>query len=143
MDINISFPNKVILEIIFLNREDFYHICFQNNDYMIVGRDKDRADNVIAIATNSEVYYLTLYNSDICYIAENIDVFVNELLLFERFIEKKTLELKDNQDESQLTILANNFRNELLKLDQNVFRDDTESTFWSEVCEEIEYGILI
>ena len=110
---------------------------------MIVGRDKDIADNVIAIATNSEVYYLTLYNSDICYIAENIDVFVNELLLFERFIEKKTLELKDNQDESQLTILANNFRNELLKLDQNVFRDDTESTFWSEVCEEIEYGILI
>lgn len=143
MNINTSFPNKAILEIIFLNRDDFYNICFQNNDYMIVGRDQGIADNVIAIATNGEVYYLTLYNSDVCYIAKNIDMFVNELLLFDRFIENNTLELKDNQDESQLTILANNFRNELLKLDQSAFRDDTESTFWSEVCEEIEYGILI
>ena len=143
MDINISFPNKAIFEIIFFNRDDFYNISFQNKDYLIVGRDQGIVDNVIAIAKNGEVYYITLYNSDICYIAENIDIFVNELLLFDRFHKENTLELNDNQDESLLTILANNFRNELLKLDQSAFRDDMESTFWSEVCEGIEYGILI
>ena len=57
MDINISFPNKAILEIIFFNRDDFYNISFQNNDYLIVGRDQGIVDNVIAIAKNGEVYY--------------------------------------------------------------------------------------
>jgi len=143
MNINTSFPNKAILEIIFLNRDDFYNICFQNNNYLIVGRDQGIADNVIAIATNGKVYYITLHNNDVCYIAESIDIFVNELLLFDRFIQTNTNELKDDQDESQLIILANSFRNELLKLNQSAFQYGTVSTFWSEVCEEIEYGILI
>ena len=63
-------PNKAILEIIFFSQDDFYNICFQNNNYLIVGWDQGVADNVIAIATNGKVYYITLHNNDVCYIAK-------------------------------------------------------------------------
>ena len=143
MDINTIFSKKAILEIVFLNRDDFYNISFLNNDYLIVGRDRDIDDNVIGISKNGEVYYLTLDSSDVCYIAKDIDTFAAELLLFERFIKTKSPVLNDDQHESQLSVFADSFRNELLKLDKSVFRNDEEDTFWSEVCDEIEYGILL
>mgnify|MGYP002861318363 CR=1 FL=1 len=141
MLIDTIFPNKAILEIAFLNQVDFYSIYFHNNAYLIVGKDKDIENNLIGITNSGEVYYLTLDDSRTCYVSKDIDTFVNELLLFDRFVEKN-MDI-ENQDELLLSQLANSFRNELLKLDKSAFRDGAVSTFWSEVCEEIEYGILI
>ena len=39
---------------------------------------------------NTQPNWDILYNSDVCYIAENVDVFVKELLVYERFIETST-----------------------------------------------------
>lgn len=49
-------------------------------------------------------------------------------------------ELPENPDDSQLSEFADKFRKKILKLDSNAFC--SENTFWSEICEEMEYGII-
>ena len=45
----------------------------------------------------------------------------------------------DNMTEAQLSAAAAGFREKLTELDRHAF--DREDTFWSMVCEELEYGI--
>lgn len=134
---DISFPNKTILEITFLNAEDFYTISFENNTYTIVGGDAGIDTHVIGIAGDGKVYYIvTDDNSLFCYLAVNIETFIKELLLFDDYIN--TNYLPENPDDLQLTEFAENFRSQLTELDKTVCK----SKFWSEVCEELEYGLI-
>lgn len=106
---DISFPNKTILEITFLNAEDFYTISFENNTYTIVGGDAGIDTHVIGIAGDGKVYYIvTDDNSLFCYLAVNIETFIKELLLFDDYIN--TNYLPENPDDLQLTEFAENFR---------------------------------
>ena len=48
-------------------------------------------------------------------------------------------ELPENPDDSQLSEFTDKFRKKIWKLDSNAFY--SEDTYWSEICEEMEYGI--
>ena len=127
---DIKFPDRTILEITFLNKADFYDISFQNRNYTIVGGDKDISTNIIVIAENNEVYYITTDDKKISYISENIRIFIKQLLLYDDNINN----LSENPKKIQ------EFRLKILELDANAFKSD--NTFWSEIFEEIEYGII-
>ena len=60
-------------------------------------------------------------------------------MLYDNYINTDGNELPENPDESQLSEFADKFREKILKLDSNAFY--SEDTFWSEICEEMEYGI--
>lgn len=49
-------------------------------------------------------------------------------------------ELSENPDDSQLSEFTDKFRKKILKLDSNAFY--SEDTFWSEICEKMEYRII-
>lgn len=123
---DIQFPDKMILEVTFLNKQDFYSISFENNNYTIVGGDKDIKTNLIGIADNDKVYYITTDDKKICYISANIEIFIKQLLLYDDYINT------NNPPE--------NFRLKILESDKNAFKNN--ETFWSEVCEEMEYGVI-
>ncbi len=136
---DISFPDKTILEVTFLKATDFYSIYFENSNYIIVGGDKELPTNLIGISEDNKVYYITTDDKQLCYIAVNIDTFIKELLLFDDYIN--TNNLPENPDEMQLAEFAGNLRTKILESDADAFYDG--STFWSEICEEVEYGIII
>lgn len=134
---DILFPDKTILEVTFLNITDFYSISFENHNYTIVGGDMDIKTNLIGIASDGKVYYIVTDNKALfCYLAVNIHTFIKELLLFDDYIN--TDNLPENPDEIQLVEFADKFRSRLTELDQTV----CNSKFWSEICEEMEYGII-
>ncbi len=136
---DISFPDKTILEVTFLKATDFYSIYFENSNYIIVGGDKDIKTNLIGIAEDEKVYYITTDDRQISYVAVNIETFIKELLLFDHYIN--TNNLPENPDEIQLAEFAGSLREKIIESDADAFYD--ESTFWSEICEEVEYGIII
>ncbi len=135
---DISFPNKKILEIRFLSVEDFYTISFENHNYTIVGGDDDIKTNLVRIAENEKVYYISADDKTICYISVNISTFIKELLLFDNYVNQSNL--PENPDDLQLAEFAEHLKIQILKSDSNAFYDD--NTFWSEVCEELEYGVI-
>lgn len=135
---DISFPNKKILEIRFLSVEDFYTISFENHNYTIVGGDDDIKTNLVGIAENEKVYYISADDKTICYISVNISTFIKELLLFDNYVNQSNL--PENPDDLQLAEFAEHLKIQILKSDSNAFYDD--NTFWSEVCEELEYGVI-
>lgn len=140
MYIDHSLPKKTILEISFLSRIDFYNISFKNNNYQIIGGDKDIKTNLIGISKDGKVYYIITDENTLCYIAISADVFVKELLLYDDYMNAKDNELPENPDDSQLSAFTDKFRKKILTLDRHAF--DSEDTFWSEICEEMEYGII-
>ena len=135
---DILFPNKKILEIRFLSVEDFYTISFENNTYTIVGGDKDIETNLVGIAENEKVYYISADDKTICYISINISTFVKQLILFDDYVN--TNYLPENPGYETLSEFADNFKSKILESDSDAFYND--NTFWSEVCEEMEYGII-
>ncbi len=138
MLLGISFPDKRILELRFLNQADFYNIKLNNITYTIVGRDCDIQTNLIGIAPNEKVFYITTDDNVICYIASNIYVFIKELLLYDDYINNEENQLPENPDDLRLFEFAEKFRNKISYLDRHAF--ENENTYWSEVCEEMEYG---
>lgn len=135
--LDISFPDKTILEISFL--ESFYSISVKNNNYLIVGGDKDIAENLVGIAEDEKVYYID--GENLCYIAVNIGIFIKELLLFDSYMNMDADNLPENPDDETLSRFTDNFKSKILELDSTAFCND--DTFWSEICEEMEYGIII
>lgn len=135
---DISFPNKEILEITFLSVEDFYTISFENNTYTIVGGDELIKTDVIGIAEDKKVYYILTDEKKLCYIAVNIETFIKELLMYNDYIDTEGNNLPENPDEAQLAEYAGNFKSRILESDSSAF--DSNDTFWSEICEEMEYG---
>ena len=140
MYIDNSLPKKTILEISFLSRTDFYNISFESNNYRIIGGDKDIKTNLIGISEDEKVYYIATDENTLYYIAISIDIFVKELLLYDNYMNTKGDELPENPDDLQLSEFTDKFRKKILKLDSNAFY--SEDTFWSEICEEMEYGII-
>lgn len=136
---DISFPDKTILEISFLSKEHFYDISVKSNNYLIIGGDKDIADNLIGIAEDEKIYYID--GDNLCYIAVNIGVFIKELLLFDSYMNMKADNLPENPDDETLSEFTDNFKSRIIELDNTAFNSD--NTFWSEICEEMEYGIII
>lgn len=134
---DISFPNKTILEVTFLKVTDFYTISFENNTYTMVGGDAGIDTHVIGIAGDGKVYYIATDDKFLfCYLAVDIHTFIKELLLFDDYVNQNNL--PENPDEIQLTEFADKFLSQLLELDKTVCK----SEFWSEVCEELEYGLI-
>lgn len=133
---DISFPNKKILEIRFLSVEDFYTISFENNTYTIVGGDKDIETNLVGIDEDEKVYYISADDKTLYYISVNISTFIKELLLFDDYVNQNNL--PENPDDLQLAEFTDKFLSLLLELDKTVCK----SEFWSEICEELEYGLI-
>ena len=136
MYINHELHKKTILEISFLSRTDFYNIYFKNNNYQIIGGDKDIKTNLIGISEAGKVYYIITDENILCYIAISADIFVKELLLYDNYMNTSGDEIPENPDDSQLSAFTDKFRKKILTLDSHAF--DSEDTFWS----EIEYGII-
>lgn len=67
----------------------------------------------------------------------DLAILVRELMLWRSY--GKQHPQPDNMTEAQLTAAAAGFREKLTELDRHAF--DREDTFWSMVCEELEYGI--
>lgn len=133
---DISFPNKKILEIRFLSVEDFYTISFENNTYTIVGGDEDIETNLVGITRDEKVYYISADDKTLYYISVNISTFIKELLLFDDYVNQNNL--PENPDDLQLAEFTDKFLSLLLELDKTVCK----SEFWSEICEELEYGLI-
>lgn len=133
---DISFPNKKILEIRFLSVDDFYTISFENNTYTIVGGDEDIETNLVGIAEDEKVYYISADDKTLYYISVNISTFIKELLLFDNYVNQNNL--PENPDDLQLAEFTDKFLSQLLELDKTVCK----SEFWSEICEELEYGLI-
>lgn len=140
MHTDISFPDKPILEIKFLHKSDFFNISFRGEHYTIIGGDKDIETNLIGIDKNEKVFYITRDDNSLCYIASDIKTFINELLLFDEFANTEENILPKNPNDAQLLEYADRFKEKILKLDGNAF--DSEQTYWSEVYEEMVYGII-
>lgn len=138
---DISFPDKTFLEASFLSVPDFYSISFNNNYYTIVGEDKGIENNLIGIAEDEKVYYISVDDNDICYISVNIRTFIKEILLFDHYMNTEADKLPKNPDDAELSEFTNNFKSKILELDADAFHSN--STFWAEICEEMEYGIII
>ena len=135
-----SLPKRTILEISFLSTTDFYNISLKNNNYKIIGGDKDIKTNLIGIREDGKVYYIIADENTLFYIAISVDVFVRELLLYDDYMNTNNDELPENPDDSQLFEFTDKFRKKILKLDSHAF--DSDDTFWSEICEEMEYGMI-
>ena len=135
-----SSPKRTILEISFLSTTDFYNISLKNNNYKIIGGDKDIKTNLIGIREDGKVYYIIADENTLFYIAISVDAFVRELLLYDDYMNTNNDELPENPDDSQLFEFTDKFRKKILKLDSHAF--DSDDTFWSEICEEMEYGMI-
>lgn len=134
---NISFPDEKILEITFLDKSDFYSLSLKNNNYIVIGGDENIETNIIGIAENDNVYYITTDDLNFCYISINIQTFIKQLLLFRDYVNH----FPKNPDDKKISELTENFKLKILELDINSFYN--ENTFWSQICEEMEYGIII
>lgn len=93
--------------------------------------------NIIGIAENDNVYYITTDDLNFCYISINIQTFIKQLLLFRDYVNH----FPKNPDDKKISELTENFKLKILELDINSFYN--ENTFWSQICEEMEYGIII
>ena len=118
---NIQFPDRTILEVTFLNKSDFYDISMQNRNYTIIGGDKNISTNLVGIADDNKVYYITTDDGELCYISPDIETFTKQLFLFEEYTD------------------IEDFRRKILELDKNALNS---KTFWSEVYEEMEYSVI-
>lgn len=136
---DIQFPDRTILEVTFLNKSDFYGISMQNRSYTIVGGDRDIPTNLIGIADDNKVYYITTDDKKICYISSDIRTFIKQLLLYDDYTNNNIL--PENPDEIQLIEFTDKFKSMISDSDKNAFQSN--DTFWSEICEEMEYGIII
>lgn len=133
----IQFPSEPILELVFCKPEDTYETVLAGQCYTVVGRDKDLPDRLIGVASDQRVYELDAAQKQVFYAAPDLAVFVRELMLWRSY--GKQHPQPDNMTEVQLTAAAAGFREKLTELDRHAF--DREDTFWSMVCEELEYGI--
>lgn len=138
---DISFPDKMILEITFFDKTDFYSLSFENQQYRIIGRDEGIKTILIGIGEDEKVYYIITDEKTLCYIAINTETFVKELLLFDHYMNVEGSHLPENPDDAQLSAFTDNFKAQILKLDADAFHH--HDTFWSEICEEMEYGVII
>lgn len=133
----IQFPSEPILELVFYKPEDAYETVLAGQCYMVVGKDKDLPDRLIGVASDKRVYELDDAQKQVFYAAPDLAIFVRELMLWRSY--GKQHPQPDNMAEAQLSAAAAGFREKLTELDRHAF--DREDTFWSMVCEELEYGI--
>lgn len=137
MNQDIPFPNEVILEISFLKKSDFFSLTFNGKKYEIVGRDPKAEGIYIGISENKQVFSLCPDENITYYAASDISVFMQELYLYKDYICENVL--SDNPSDEKLQEYADNFRCKIAELDKEAFCN--ESTFWSLIAEEMEYGV--
>lgn len=58
--------------------------------------------------------------------------------MYNDYINTEGNNLPENPDDVQLAEYAGNFKSKILESDSSAF--DSNDTFWSEICEEMEYG---
>lgn len=136
---NIVFPDKPILEIIFLKEPERYKVTVNKKEYEIIGKDEMLNTVLVGVDKKGRVFSLETDDKTIIYIASNTETFVNELLLFDSFSEGND-GLSENPSDMELKQFVKSFKKKIKKFDRKAFY--RKMTFWSLVCEEMEYGII-
>jgi len=134
------FPEQ-FFELVFFSKEEYSLINYKEESYLTIGRDRDIKTNFIAVADDGKVYYISCDENDKCYISVNKEVFAKEIFLFKDYISEKRNIIPENPDDSQLKEFTDTFREKISELDCNALY--SENTFWSEICEEMEYGLIV
>lgn len=132
MDFDISFPTEPILLIEFLNQQEFYNYTFNDKKYCIVG--KDDVGNLIGIDKNNIVFYLDTELNFAFYTAPNINIFVTELEIYNKYVSEN--ELSDNPSDNELKQYTYKFTEKIKETDCNALTD--ENSFWSVIAEQME-----
>lgn len=132
-----------ILKIKFYKTEDFRTYIFHNAKYHIIG-DYENEEQLICVSENQQIYLIVKYDNLICYIAPNLKAFQQEIRLFETLTKECELIDKisytDENTEDILQEISDILKRDILKIDSNAF--DNIENFWSEICIEIEDGII-
>lgn len=136
---NIIFPDKPILEIIFLKVPDRYKLTVNKKEYEIIGKDEKLDSVLVGVDKRGRVFSLETEDQAVFFIAGNVEAFVNELLLYDSLSENNG-GLSENPSDEELKQFVKKFKKRIKKLDRKAFY--RRMTFWSLVCEEMEYGIL-
>jgi len=134
---SMTFPDKPILEIIFLNVQERYKLTVNKKEFEIIGKDEMLDTVLVGTDQKGRVFNLEIDDQTIIYIASNTEAFVNELLLYDSLSEDDG-GLSENPSEIELKQFVKKFKKKIKKLDRKAFY--CSMTFWSLVCEEMEYG---
>lgn len=96
--------------------------------------------NFIGTAPNRQVFYLETASDthldNIRYIAEDIEMFIQELNLYKQYSENYYLE--ENPSDEALKKYADGFKELVITVDPNVFCNP--ESYWSVIVEQMEYG---
>lgn len=136
---NILFPDKPILEIIFLKIQERYKLTVNKKEFEIIGKDEMLDTVLVGTDKKGRVFSLETDDKTIIYIAGNTEAFVNELLLYHSLSEDNG-GLSENPSDMELKRFVKSFKKKIKKFDRKAFY--SRMTFWSLVCEEMEYGII-
>ena len=134
-----TFPDKPILEIIFLKEQDRYKLTVNEKEFEIIGKDEMLDTVLVGTDVKGRVFSLETDNKSIIYIASSTGAFVNELLLYDS-LSVDNGGLPENPSDIELKQFVKDFKKKIRKLDRKAFY--RRRTFWSLVCEEMEYGII-
>ena len=138
MDYNLIFPNELIQYVEFLRSEEFFVMSFLGKDYKIIA--KDDVGNFIGISPNKQVFYLETasdtHSDNIRYIAEDIEMFIQELNLYKQYSKNNYLE--ENPSDEALEKYADGFKELVKAIDAKVFCNS--ESYWSVIVEQMEYG---
>lgn len=134
---DITFPDKPILELIFLKEQERYKLTVNKKEYEIIGKDEKLDVVLVGTDKKGRVFNLLTEDKTVIFIASNTAAFVNELLLYDSLSEGGD-GLSENPSDKELKQFVKSFKKKMKKLDRKAFYRRT--TFWSLVCEEMEYG---
>ena len=131
------------LKINFYKIENFRTDIFQNAKYHVIGYYENE-EQLICVSENQQIYLIVKYDDLICYVAPNLKSFQQEIRLFETLTKECKLIDKisytDENTEDILQEISDILKRDILKIDSNAF--DNIENFWSEICIEIEDGII-
>ena len=136
---NIAFPDKPILYIIFLKVQERYKLTVNKKEFEIIGKEEGLDTVLVGTDKKGRVFNLDTDSNTVIYIACNIEAFVKELLLFDSLSEDND-GLSENPSDMELKQRVKNFKKKIKKFDRKAFY--RRMTYWSLVCEEMGYGII-
>lgn len=136
---NSMFPDKPILEIIFLKVQERYKLTVDKKEFEIIGKDEMLDTALVGTDKKGRVFSLETEDKTIIYIAGNTEAFVNQLLLYDSLAEDNG-GLPENPSDKELKQYVKKFKRNIKRFDRKAFYN--RMTFWSLVCEEMEYGLI-
>ena len=127
------------MELEFFAVSECYNLILYQHQYKIIAKDEGLSNILASVDENGHVWSLDTEESEekyAVYIASSPEVFRKEIELFHEFCESRPL----NETEEALKQSADEFRRQILYLDENAFSDS--ENYWSVVAEELESGVI-